>query len=101
MLRFDLSAAGIAVANDQEEVLDFHSLRHTFVSNLLRSGASQAVIKALARHSTLVLSVDTYGHLENDEDRAALRNLPKLDGSPDNGALAATGTDGASAGTAG
>jgi len=101
MLRFDLRAVGIPVADDQGRVLDFHSFRHTFVSNLLRSGASQTVVKSLARHSTLVLSVDTYGHLEDGEDRVALRNLPKLDVGPEAEAFAATGTDGREAGDAG
>ena len=92
MLRRDLEAAGIPVADDDGRVLDFHSLRHTFISNVLRSGASAAVVKSLARHSTLVLSVDTYGHLEDGEERLALQSLPDLDAAPVGEPLAATGT---------
>ena len=92
MLRSDLERAKIPVADDDGRVLDFHSLRHTFISNVLRSGASAAVVKSLARHSTLVLSVDTYGHLEDGEERLALQSLPDLDAAPVGEPLAATGT---------
>ena len=95
MLRRDLEVAKIPVADDEGKVLDFHALRHTFVSNLLRSGASSKAVQTLARHSTMVLSVDTYGHLEDDEDRSALAGMPDLDGASSDELLRATGTAGA------
>jgi hypothetical protein len=39
-------------------VVDFHALRHTFITRLARSGVAPAVAKSLARHSTIVLTMD-------------------------------------------
>ncbi|HWL95519.1 MAG TPA: tyrosine-type recombinase/integrase [Phycisphaerae bacterium] len=38
MIRADLEAAGVAYADDAGRVLDFHALRHTYVSRLVSSG---------------------------------------------------------------
>jgi integrase len=38
MLRVDLDAAGIAYRDDAGRVADFHSLRHTFITNLTQGG---------------------------------------------------------------
>jgi integrase len=57
---------------------DFHAMRHTFITRLARSGASPAEAKALARHSTIVLTMDHYTHLRVEDSRRALENLPEL-----------------------
>ena len=36
---------------------DFHSLRHTFITRLVRSGVKPKEAKALARHSTITLTI--------------------------------------------
>ena len=41
--------------------MDFHSLRVTYVSLVLESGATAKEAQVLARHSTLALTLDTYG----------------------------------------
>jgi len=40
-----------------------HDLRHTYGSLLIQSGASLAYVKAQMGHSTIQVTVDTYGHL--------------------------------------
>jgi len=55
--------------------VDFHGLRHTFITRLARSGASPAVAKTLARHSTITLTMDHYTHLRVEDTRAALKSL--------------------------
>lgn len=42
---------------------DFHALRHSFVSRLVRAGVKPKVAQALARHSTITLTMDRYAHL--------------------------------------
>ena len=42
--------------NDDNQQADFHSLRHTYLSRLGRSGASPKVMQLLARHSTVELN---------------------------------------------
>ena len=94
MLRKDLEAAGIAYRDGAGRVVDFHSLRHTFISNLTRSGVSPKIAQALARHSTIGLTIDTYTHIGLHDERAALDSLPELPGSAENKAVALkTGTD--------
>jgi len=99
MLRKDLDAAGIAYKDGAGRVADFHSLRHTFISNLTRSGASPKIAQSLARHSTIGLTMDTYTHIGLYDERTALDSLPKLpsletDKNEGNKAVAVkTGTD--------
>jgi len=41
----------------------FHDLRHTFGSLLIQNGASLAYVKEQMGHSSIQVTVDTYGHL--------------------------------------
>ena len=43
MMRADLAAAGIPYEDDSGRVLDFHALRHTYVSRIVESGVSVKV----------------------------------------------------------
>jgi integrase len=43
--------------------LRFHDLRHTFGSLLIQDGASLAYVKEQMGHSSIQITVDTYGHL--------------------------------------
>ena len=88
----------LADTDSAGRVLDFHSLRHTFISNLARGGVHPKNAQALARHSTINLTMNVYTHtvlgdLANDVDK--LPALPTLVGGKNEAvALAATGTDG-------
>ncbi len=76
MLGEDRDAAGISCADGR--ALDFHSVRHTFISNLARAGVAPRVAQALARHSTPMLTFGVYAHLGADDERRALELLPSL-----------------------
>jgi len=80
MLRKDLKAAGIPYKDVAGRYVDFHALRHFFCTNLARSGVHPNVAKTLARHSTIELTMDRYGHVELEEMSAALGRLPELAG---------------------
>jgi len=104
MLRKDLETAGIAYKDGAGRVADFHSLRHTFISNLSKSGASPKIAQSLARHSTIGLTMDTYTHIGLYDERAALDSLPVLPSLDENkndeskAAALKTGTDDMSVG---
>ena len=51
---------------------DFHALRHSFVSNLPKGGASSKVAQQLARRNTINLTMDLYAHLSLYDERPAL-----------------------------
>jgi len=55
-----LKAAKISKMDTQGRVIDFHSLRHTFCTNLHRAGVSQREAMELMRHSDPRLTANTY-----------------------------------------
>jgi len=53
----------------------FHDLRHTFGSLLIQDGASLAYVKEQMGHSSIQITVDTYGHLIPGADIAWVDRL--------------------------
>lgn len=91
----DLEVAGVPVTDDAGRVADFHALRHTFITRLARSGVTPKVAQALARHSTITLTMDRYAHVALADTSKALASLPALPvAAAQPAALAATGTHG-------
>ncbi len=90
-------------ADDSGRVADFHSLRATYITSIVRGGASVKVSQTLARHSTPVLTMNVYTRLGVHDLTAGLDGLPTIDGAPksDAAALRATGTDGQGGGKGG
>ena len=95
MLRKDLAAAGIAYQDNAGRYADFHSLRHTFISNVGKSGATVKEAQMLARHSTVALTLDVYTHIGLNDERRAIESLPRLHSPDEKGRAVAlkTGTD--------
>ncbi len=79
MLRADLTVAEIEYRDEAGRVADFHALRHTFITNLARTGVHPKVAQQLARHSTITLTMDRYSHLVIGELADGLSALPELD----------------------
>jgi integrase len=77
MLKADLERAGVPYKTEAGYA-DFHALRHSFISNLVRSGANPRVAMALARHSTIELTMNRYAHVLPSETVRALAALPAL-----------------------
>ncbi len=92
MLRRDLRAAGISYENDKGEYVDFHALRHTFITALANSGVHPKTAQALARHSSITLTMDRYTHSLLEGQAEAVAKLPDLTPAEREKA-AATGTD--------
>jgi integrase/recombinase XerD len=94
MFQADLEAAGIPFRDGTGRVADFHALRHTFISNLASGGIHPKTAQALARHSTITLTMDRYTHTLRGDQADALAVLPDLS-RPARQAARATGTEGA------
>ena len=62
---------------------DFHSLRHTFVTNLCKANVSPKTAQTLARHSDIRLTMNIYTHVDDQEQAAAIAQLPGLEGADD------------------
>ena len=78
--------------NDSGERIDFHCLRHTCGVWLARAGGQPKVVQSVMRHSSITMTMDTYGHLFPGQEADAVDRLEDVmhDG-PD--PLRATGTD--------
>ena len=59
-------------------VVDLHALRTTFISSLAAAGVHPRLAQALARHSTITLTMDRYTHTMPEQLTAALERLPDL-----------------------
>jgi len=77
-LRIDLEAAGIPYCLNGKYA-DFHSQRHTFVSNLFDSGATPKEAQTLARHQDPRLTLGRYAHAAADAQRRAVERLPSTE----------------------
>lgn len=97
MIRVDLESAGIPYET-ASGVIDFHALRHTYGSMIVRSGCSVKTAQELLRHSTPTLTIGRYAHASLHDIKGAVGALPDLTpdpSAPEAPALAATGTEGA------
>lgn len=57
-------------------IVDFHSLRHGFITYLVTANASPKATQMLARHSTITLTMNRYTHLGIGDLAAELKRLP-------------------------
>lgn len=62
--------------------MDFHALRHTFISNLARAGVHPRNAQALARHSTIDLTMNVYTHVAMDDLATDVEQLPAMGDAP-------------------
>ncbi|HBE71482.1 MAG TPA: hypothetical protein DDW52_25330 [Planctomycetaceae bacterium] len=75
-LRQDAEDARLHSGNENEEflagqdaeghVIDFHALRHTCGAWYVIAGLTLPEVQAIMRHSTIMLTIDSYGHLAPD-----------------------------------
>ncbi|MCK4658238.1 MAG: site-specific integrase [Phycisphaerae bacterium] len=72
----------LAAEDDAGWVVDFHALRVTYITMLVKGGAPVKVAQELARHSTPVLTLNIYTRLGIHDLAGALDTLPDLSGSP-------------------
>jgi integrase len=62
----------------QGQVADFHSLRVLFISRVVAGGASIKEAQTLARHSTPVLTMNTYSRVTIGDLAGAVSGLGDL-----------------------
>ncbi len=69
----------LAYRDAEGRFADFHSLRHSFITNVCRTGAHFKTAQDLARHSTPLLTA-RYTHGFRNDEVAAVKKLPALAG---------------------
>ncbi len=85
LVQRDLARAGIAYCDEAGCVFDLHALRHHFISTLAQSGVHPKTAQILARHSSIVLTMDRYSHVSLGDTARALEGLPALPGAGETG----------------
>jgi len=93
MLRKDLKDAKIKYTDDAGRDVDFHALRHTFITNLALAGVHPAVAQKLARHSSIELTMKYYTHVLHKSECDAIDALRRLTHTYPNGAQKQTNLD--------
>jgi integrase/recombinase XerD len=75
MIRKDLERAGIPYRTD-DGIADFHAAgRHTYITQLLRNGASLPEARELARHTDVKMTM-RYTHIGMEDQAKAVAKLP-------------------------
>ncbi len=78
--RLERERSDFLAAEDHDgRYVDFHALRHTTGAWAAIGGASPKAIQTLMRHSTITLTLDTYGHLLPDEAAGTVARMPDVD----------------------
>jgi integrase len=63
-----------------DESFTFHSLRHTFATELFNQRKRPKIIQSLLGHSSIVQTMDTYSHLLDDVDDDEIGGLDEAFG---------------------
>lgn len=87
-----MADAGIEYHDEVGHVLNFHTSRHTFITNLIRGGVHPKLAQQVSRHSTM--SMDRYSHTVMGELSHRLTALPDIDHHPRRANTAAVDRDG-------
>jgi hypothetical protein len=92
-----IDEGGKPAKNHVGQILDFHALRHTCGAWLVLAGISLNVVQKVMRHSTITLTIDTYGHMLPGAEAQAVDGLAGFFSRPETETIAVlkTGTDGA------
>ena len=61
------------VARIGMEKLCFHDLRHTFITDEIRSGTDIKTVSEMAGHSTIAVTMDVYAAATNEMKEAAAK----------------------------
>ena len=78
-VREQMAASDFLLYSDRQgQVADFHSLRVLFISRVVASGASVKAAQTLARHSTPVLTMNTYSRATLLDVAGAVEGLGDL-----------------------
>ena len=73
-----MKACGIVYRDEAGRDVDFHSLRHSFITNLSLAGVHPSVAQKLARHSNILLTMKYYTHVLHDSEVSAIQALNDL-----------------------
>lgn len=74
-MRTDMAAAGVPHRTPEGRV-DFHSLRSTYITQLIKGGANIKTVQVLARHASPSTTLQFYARATEADLRAAVEAMP-------------------------
>jgi len=74
----DAASLFLTPTNASGEKLDFHSLRHTCGAWMAIEGVNPQLIQKVMRHSTITLTLGTYGHLMPNREQDAVESQGRI-----------------------
>ncbi len=83
----------LAIVNTDGQKLDFHALRHSYVTWIVKSGCNVRNAQMLARHSDVKLTLGVYSHVGLHDLASAVDQLPNFSMEHKIEYQRATGTD--------
>ena len=94
-LKRDYNRAGILLKDDAERTVDFHTLRATFATRLIKQGVQPSYLKELMRHADIKTTNEHYTDLRLHDLDGAVNQLsvPELVHNKQAQEYRATGTD--------
>jgi site-specific recombinase XerC len=90
MIRADLIDAGIEYRDDADRDMDFHALRHSFITHLALALVHPTVAQKLARHASIETTMRYYTHVLHKSEVEAIDSLRCLTSAYTNQATQAT-----------
>lgn len=78
IIRKDLEELGLRYKDELGRVLDFHALRHTYITNYAKNKVTGKQLQLLARHSDPKLSANVYTDGSQIDTFEAAKNLPAI-----------------------
>jgi len=94
-LKRALKKAKIPYKDDSDRYVDWHSLRHSFLTNLAKAGTGVKELQGLGRHSDPKLTFGIYVHSSKEREARAVAKLPDYtsDTSEESDEIAKEGTN--------
>jgi len=68
----------VEIAGYDRGAVTFHDLRHTFASLMIAAGTHPKVLQALMGHKDIGVTMNTYGHLYEGADQAAIDQFERF-----------------------
>lgn len=74
----NFNRAFASVVKAAGESITFHDLRHSFASLMIASECHPKMLQTLLGHKSIQITMDTYGHLYEGADQAAIKRLDQF-----------------------
>lgn len=76
--QFETILKNAGIKDNKNNKRGLHTLRHTFATNLFKSGVDVKVVSKILGHSTVTITYDTYIHIIESLEVDAMKSIPNI-----------------------